>query len=730
MVEILSPAGNAQSFYSAINGGANAIYLGLDDFSARKSAQNFTKENLPFFVNYAHLFGVKVYLALNTLIKDSELEKFFEFALFANDIGIDALIIQDMALGKVLKTLFPDLELHLSTQAGVNNVWGATLAKEFGFSRVVLARETSFEDIKKIAKIIETEIFVQGALCSSFSGQCYMSSFAGNLSGNRGLCKQPCRKKYKLISPKVNSEGYLISLADLSLQKDIFEFIKSGVVSFKIEGRMRSSAYVFSSSNYYRQLLDGKNPSISPLLRTFNRGGYTRGLAFSQDKNFISSKVQSHLGEEVATVLGAQNGKIKTIEKIEKTLGNGYKIIRDGYEVGSAIVDNNLNLIYFGDAKKGDKLFITKDQNLETKINNFKRLLKVEVTGEFLQGEKPKLKATLNNVCVQILGDSVLEKAKTQPLSSFDIEKTLSKADTLPFEIFAKVETNGVFMQKSYLNALRRELFDKLVQAFNQNKSRRKNDFSIPKFEKNSSSSSLAIIDNNFSFAKDFSFDYAIFAPSDYSNEKTFEKFFENLSGHKAKRFLYLPPLLKSQDNELIAPLLEKFDGVFVDGLYGINFAKEFNKKLFLGPQANVYNEVDLKFLSPLCEEICLSKESTLKWAKSFENAFYFSLGSIKVMELNYCLFGKKLCPCYNEISYLVDENRKFVLRKVKLSSCRFEVYNLSNLVTKGSKKNLISLLTLEQSKKIEVLKNLDNFDSLKQILSPHTLGHSEKPLI
>ncbi len=730
MVEILSPAGSIESFYSAINGGANAVYLGLDDFSARKNAQNFTKENLPFFVNYAHLFGVKVYLALNTLIKDTELEKFFDFASFANEIGVDALIIQDMALGKILKNAFPDLELHLSTQAGVNNEYGATLAKEFGFSRVVLARETAFEEIKKIAKIIPTEVFVQGALCSSFSGQCYMSSFAGNLSGNRGLCKQPCRKKYKLVSPSLKTEGYLISLADLSLQNDIFKYIDAGVVSFKIEGRMRSSAYVFSATNYYRGLLDGKNPSISPLTRTFNRGNFTKGLAFSQDENFISSKVQSHLGEEVALISKVQNGKIQTIPQIEKTVGNGYKIIRGGFEVGSCVVDKNSNLTYFGDAKIGDKIFITKDQNLENKIKNFTRLLKVEVFGEFLKGCYPKVTAKLNGVLAQVIGETVLEKAKNQPLSSIEIETALSKADTLPFEISASVKTDGVFMPKSMLNALRRKLFEKLVLSFNPHKNRRFIEFEIPTLEKTLAENSLAIIDDDFSFASDFSFDYAIFAPQNYLEKECFETFFNNLKNHKALRFLYLPPMLNSEDNELIAPLLDKFDGIFVDGLYGIEYAKKFNKKLFLGSQANVYNNLDLKFLSPLCDEICLSKEATLSFAKNNESAFYFSLGSIKVMELNYCVFNKELCPCNNDISYLIDEDRKFILRKVKLSSCRFEVYNLSNLVTKGSKKNLISLLTYDFAKKKEILQNLGNFDKLKQILSPHTLGHSEKPLI
>jgi putative protease len=195
-VEILAPAGNAECFKAAVYAGANAIYIGLNEFSARKSAENFSIDNLEQYVSFAHLFDVKVYVAVNTLVKNSELPLFFEVISKAYEKGVDAFILQDMFLGKYIKEVLPEICLHLSTQAGVCNELGAVLAKEYGFDRVILARETRIEDMEKIAKIIETEAFVQGALCSSFSGHCYMSSFAGGMSGNRGFCKQPCRKKY------------------------------------------------------------------------------------------------------------------------------------------------------------------------------------------------------------------------------------------------------------------------------------------------------------------------------------------------------------------------------------------------------------------------------------------------------------------------------------------------------------------------------------------------------
>ena len=196
MLEILAPAGNAECADAAINNGANAIYLGLSSFSARQSAGNFDVAAFRTVVLKAHLCGVKVYVAMNTIIKDGELGEFFEALLSAWNEGADALILQDPFLGKIIHETYPEIVLHLSTQAGVCTVDGARFARSCGFSRVILARETPLAEIEKIASFIETEVFIQGALCTCFSGQCYFSSFAGGNSGNRGRCKQPCRKLY------------------------------------------------------------------------------------------------------------------------------------------------------------------------------------------------------------------------------------------------------------------------------------------------------------------------------------------------------------------------------------------------------------------------------------------------------------------------------------------------------------------------------------------------------
>ena len=252
--EVLAPAGDKTAFEAALAAGADAVYLGLQDFSARKSAANFTVDDLAEAARKAHALGAKVYVALNTLVKEGERENFFVSALQAWNAGADALIVQELFLGRELKRLYPEMELHLSTQAGVCNAEGARLAKEYGFSRVILARETPLSDIARIAAIVETECFVQGALCTCFSGQCYFSSVVGGNSGNRGLCKQPCRKRYSIDRAGFEKPAYRLSLADLCVGEDIEKLLQAGVSSFKIEGRMRSAAYVGAAVRYERDI--------------------------------------------------------------------------------------------------------------------------------------------------------------------------------------------------------------------------------------------------------------------------------------------------------------------------------------------------------------------------------------------------------------------------------------------------------------------------------------------
>ena len=274
--ELLAPAGDMSCLYAAVAGGADAIYVGGKRFGARAFAKNFEINELSSAVRYCHLHGVKLYVTLNTLIEDKEMADAVEYAAELYRIGIDALIVCDLGVMAAIRRYVPDLELHASTQMSVHNTLGAAEAYGLGASRVVLARELSLSEICSVvdSSPCEIEVFLHGALCVCYSGQCLFSSMVGGRSGNRGECAQPCRLPY-------NNGKYPLSLKDLSLADHIPELIKSGVASLKIEGRMKSPDYVYTVTSVYRRLLDegrAATPAENQLLRrAFSRGGFTDG---------------------------------------------------------------------------------------------------------------------------------------------------------------------------------------------------------------------------------------------------------------------------------------------------------------------------------------------------------------------------------------------------------------------------------------------------------------------
>lgn len=273
--ELLAPAGSIESVQAALYCGADAIYIGLKSFSARQNAVNFDYSELDGVISLCHLFGAKVYVAVNTIVFDNQLCDFADCIKKCAVLGVDAFIVQDLGALEIIKKVAPEAIIHASTQLTVHTPQGAKIAKELGFSRVVVSRELSFEQIEEICKTqIEVEVFVHGALCMSVSGQCYMSSMFGSRSANRGLCAQPCRLPF---SHKKNCDEHCLSLKDLSLIEHIEKLKKIGVCSFKIEGRMKRPEYVAAAVSAYRKAIDGKNYDISDLSAVFSRQGFTDG---------------------------------------------------------------------------------------------------------------------------------------------------------------------------------------------------------------------------------------------------------------------------------------------------------------------------------------------------------------------------------------------------------------------------------------------------------------------
>lgn len=723
MCEILAPAGDKNSAIAAVNADADAIYLGLKEYSARSFSENFDFENLDEIVTYCHSFGVKVYVAMNTLVKQGEVDGFIANAVSAWNIGVDAIIISDVFLGAFIKENYPEIVLHLSTQAGVCNRYGALFAKEKGFSRVILSRETAFEDIKEIAKIIETEVFVQGALCTCFSGQCYLSSFAGGNSGNRGKCKQPCRKKYSIDREGFEDNSYKLSLSDLSVGDDIKKFIEAGVFSYKIEGRMRRPEYVSAAVSYYRAILNGQDikDGLSDLKRTYNRGNYTKGLAFGQDKSFISSAVQGHIGEFVGTVK-VVNGQFICENRQNFSVGDGFKILRDGGEIGGATYGGKTKSGFILSTKtklkNGDKVFITTDTAVNSRLLNKKRLIPVDIAAKFFVGKRAEV--VINGVT--FYGEKELEASKNRPLDAVGFENSFKKVDKFPFSVnIAFFETDGVFMASSELNALRRKVYSEYYLSISQNNNKKYEIFnSVPSVQCKNNDKTCVICTN----LDGVSADIGILKLAHFNAD------IKEVTGNfKGEKYLYLPPYLTGNEIQSLKRILGNFDGIYCEGIYGFKLAEEVKMPLFVGLGLNISNSLGV--LGCKSKYFALSKELTASESKSLvtDNAFYLTCGDIKVMDLIYCPFGKKCKTCDMRDSYtLTDENgRKFPFRRYKTSECRFEVFNCANLVSEPFGAGIMVDCTLENAEK--VLKICKDSEKLKLYFKNYTKGHSVAPV-
>ncbi|MBR6529557.1 MAG: U32 family peptidase, partial [Firmicutes bacterium] len=322
MTELLAPAGNMEALKAAIANGCDAIYLGMQKFGARAYSDNFDYEALKEAVDYAHLRGVLIYVTMNTIVFEAEIQEMKEQLHKLNEIGVDGVIVQDLAVFDYIVNNFEDLEAHCSTQMGLDDLEGTLLYKELGAKRVVLSREVPMEKVKEIKKIaqIPIEIFVHGALCVSYSGNCLMSGLIGYRSGNRGRCVGSCRKPYELIDTttgKSLGESYILSTKDLNTI-DYIEDLKE-IDSLKIEGRMKEPAYVANVVSKYRAAIDGtlEAEDKENLKKTFNRT-FTKGYLFGEDKKDITNiQKPNNFGYEIGKITGYYKGMYEiTLNKL------------------------------------------------------------------------------------------------------------------------------------------------------------------------------------------------------------------------------------------------------------------------------------------------------------------------------------------------------------------------------------------------------------------------------
>jgi len=370
-VELLLPAGDESCLRAAVNNGAEAVYLGLNRFNARMSAGNFNEKNIFGAIDYCHKRNVRVYVALNTLIKNDELAEYFRLINMVYAAGADAILIQDPCFIPLIKQNFPDLAIHLSTQATAVNSYSIPE----NIDRIILARELPFEEIASISKKYKTEVFVHGALCFSYSGQCLFSSLAGGRSGNRGLCAQPCRLKY--------NNKYLLSTMDLCLLPKIPELINAGVAAFKVEGRMRSPLYVATVGRIYRKYIDAyyagtfsiDEKDVDDLKLVFNRE-FTTGFGFSD--NVVDSRKPMNRGIFLGTF---KEGKLKLRANLKRGDGIGIwigdevigytvnKIVKEGVNVVKAFSGDTVEIDPKG-ARNGDPVYKTSSIDMQFELGD------------------------------------------------------------------------------------------------------------------------------------------------------------------------------------------------------------------------------------------------------------------------------------------------------------------------------------------------------------------------
>jgi len=496
MVELLSPAGEINSFKSAIENGANAIYMGTCSHNARIMASNFSVEEYIECIHYAHIRSVKVYLTLNTLVYDNEMESAVKLLVELYSHGLDGVIIQDIGLFNVIKNVLPEIEIHASTQMSVHNLKQVKYLEKLGFSRVVVARELTIEEIKYICDNtnIEIEVFVHGALCVSYSGQCLMSSMIGGRSGNRGKCAGPCRLRYTMYenNKSIYSNKYLLSKKDIFGLDYVQKLIDIGVTSLKIEGRSKSVEYVGIVTEKYRKCIDSsidendRKNLKQMFIRSSESSGYFDKVGSIET---ISENCAKNTGLKLGTVLALKDEYIKLKLEEDIDLHDGIEVYSTDNIVSTIVtcVKNEKfitlnkeitsgNIVWIGDINKpvnvGDIIYKTSSSKLnkeyKEKITKITRKNLVTGTINILKDSNINMDLIVNDETVNISIDCIPQTSVNKPVDSEYVFNQFSKTIDSPFE-FTNLNYNiddNLYVPVSKLNELRRDIIKRLEQSY------------------------------------------------------------------------------------------------------------------------------------------------------------------------------------------------------------------------------------------------------------------------
>lgn len=488
--ELLSPAGNFECLRQAVCNGCDAVYLGGKKFGARKFATNFDEEELKRAVRYCHLYGVRLYVTVNTMVYEEELEECLDYIEFLHKIGVDALIMQDIGLIALARRKFPNLEIHASTQLHNHNAEGLRILKELGVKRVVLARELSLKEVEKLPDDLEKEVFIHGALCVSYSGQCLFSSCLLSRSGNRGACAGICRLPFQLLENGrvISAEGeYLLSLKELNTSTSFIQLLESNVTSFKIEGRMKSPAYVGWITKFYRSLIDQyeqtgtfciSDEMLKQMKVLYNRD-FTEGFLFPDPKGGLANITSpNHLGIELGQVMavGVDKISIRLTEPLVQEDGIRFMSSNQGMIV-NFLYDDRGKLVHVGSSGE----IIQVDRKFDVEVGEIvHKTLDSRLMKALEKVEEKKIPLRMRAICkkntplVLQVDDGkhtieqkgpVIEEAKSAPLSKERLIEQLSKVGSTPFclETLEVEMDDGIFFSIKALNEERRKILENLV---------------------------------------------------------------------------------------------------------------------------------------------------------------------------------------------------------------------------------------------------------------------------
>ncbi len=679
--ELLSPAGNFECVRAAVNNGADAVYIGGKNFSARQFAGNFDIEEIEKTCDYCHLRNVKVYVAVNTIYKETELKGLLSYVSSLERIGVDALIMQDLGAAKLIKERF-NIPINASTQLTTNSAEEAQALVDYGFSRVILSRELSVGEIKDIVSkcTAEVETFVHGALCVSYSGQCIMSSMLGGRSGNRGRCAQTCRLPYTLYDgyDKI-TDGYLLSTKDIQALTILPQLIEAGIQSFKIEGRMKTPEYVAGVTGIYRKYIDMyfENPDnfevdqkdFKVLLQLFNRGGFSTGY------------YNTHSGNSMMSVERPKSWGVKTgiVDKYDKKRQRVFIRTReplvpgDGIEIwtqqephcGSNINNASragevIDISIKGDINKNDVVYKTRDKHLEDELKKTfekdTRTKDIYAQAVLKEGKEASLKLYDNEGNSAFAKGDIVMKAEKQPLSEEKVIQQLGKTGGTPFKIsdMNLDMSKDIYIGISSLNKLRRDAVEELEKKIVSSAKRKPHDFD-----------SLGLPVRK-SFIKNKKLNVQIMNILQFEAAVTFEEIniiyfelgkdlYENLDYciekcHSAgiKLYAVLPRVFREYSRKIFEKPLKAVLESSTDGLlvrsYGqfVEF-KDCGKEIAVDYSTNVFNGADLDFWKEAgAKKVCLSPELNIQEINAFADNTTEMLvyGHLPLMTTHQCPIG------------------------------------------------------------------------------------------